>query len=524
MVDELAKDPSRFNDIETLRLMLMQLIESSKSHTNNIEQLTRTIEQLNQTIEQQTQTISLKDDEIRLLKLTLFGKKSERMTSVGTEVKRKRKEDPEKAKRDKEAADKARKENAEAKKQLPEDVVDHAVTDDVCCCPHCGGTTFTPMGFEESLEYEYVPSRLKKIRHRREKKACACKEHIVIAPPPPRVSEGVMYGPGLHANVIVAKCLDSIPFYRLSAQFERVGIPMARSTICDMFHRGPGLLMPIYDRIIKLIPSFTHINADETRIMVQEKGKCRKAFIWVFIAGPFVAYVFSPSRSGQTPIRVLGESAGILQVDGYSGYNQVTTPDKRTRAGCLGHSRRKFIEAKETAPAVADHVISVIRELYEVEYDAADQDILGTEKHMLLRQIRSKPLLEGLKSYLEEEQPKHLPKGSMANAIAYFIGNWDALSLFLKDSKIALDNNLSERQLRLIALGRKNYLFVGNDVAGQDLAIMQTLVATCVQNGVNPQTYLTDVLIRIQTHPQSRLDELLPNNWKPPPDAIAVLP
>jgi len=298
-----------------------------------------------------------------------------------------------------------------------------------------------------------------------------------------------------------------------------VGIPLARSTICDMFHRSAGLLAPIYDRMIELIPMEKYVNADETRIKVQEEEKTREASMWTFIGGPFVAYVFSPSRSGEIPVKILGDSTGVLQVDQYSGYNQVTTPDKRRRAGCMGHARRKFFEARDKAPDLVRHVLDQILELYIVEYDAAEEKILGTDKHRMMRQVRSKPILEDLKAFLENEEPNHLPKGPVAKAIGYFTGNYDALKLFLTDPNIPLDNNISERQLRLIALGRKNYLFVGHDVAGQNLAILQTFVATCVAGGVNPQEYLTDVLIRIQNHPQARIDELLPHNWeRPPPD------
>ena len=504
--------------------MLEELLELSKSHrdtiarqTASIEELTQTIKQQTQTIEQQTQTIELKNDEIALLKKMLFGPKSEKFVSVDTEMKRRRKKDPKKSKEDKEKAKQKRRENAEAKKKLPKEEREHKVKDEDCRCPHCGGTTYTMLGYEESEEYEYVPAHFKRIVHRREQKACTCKNHIVIAPAPVRVSEGVIYGPGMHAHVAVSKCLDSLPFNRLANQFERVGIPMGRSTLCNMFHRAAALLTPLYDRAIALIPTMGYVNADETRIKVQEKGKTRVAYMWVFIAGPFVAYVFSPSRSGQTPSKILGDSTGILQVDQYSGYNQVTTPEKRQRAGCLGHARRKFHEAKGKAPELVRHVLGEILKIYEVEYDAAAADVLGGDQHLAMRQLRSKPLLDSLKEYLEDEQPKHLPKGPVGKAISYFLNNWSAMSLFLTDPKIRLDNNISEGHLRLIALGRNNYLFVGHDVAGQNLAKLQTLVASCVANNVNPQEYLADVIIRIQTHPQSKIDDLLPHNWKPPP-------
>lgn len=504
MVDGLPKDLNELTDLATMRAMLGQLIEMMKASQESVAKLTATIE--------------LRDDEIKQLKQMLFGQKSEKMVSVDREVKKRRKKNAAQVAKDKERARQKRKQNAAAKKKLQQEEKEHKVEDDDCKCPFCGGDKYTVLGWDESVEYEYVPAHFKKVVHRREKKACTCGQHILTGPAPVRVSDNVIYGPGMHAHVIVSKCLDSIPFYRLSKQFERTGIPLARSSICDMFHRSAGLLTPIYDRIIELLPQEKYVNADETRIKVQEDEKTREAWMWAFIAGPFVAYVFSPSRSGETPVKVLGDSKGILQADQYSGYNQVTTPDKRDRAGCLGHARRKFFEAKGKAPELAEHVLEKILDLYIVEYDAADEEILGSEKHLMMRQVRSKPILEGLKKYLDEEKPNHLPKGPAGKAIGYFTGNYKSLELFLSDPNIPLDNNISERQLRLIALGRKNYLFVGHDVAGQNLAILQTFVATCVANKINPQEYLTDVLIRIQTHPHSKIDELLPHNWKPPPE------
>lgn len=232
-----------------------------------------------------------------------------------------------------------------------------------------------------------------------------------------------------------------------------------------------------------------------------------------------VAYRFSPDRSGRTPIEVLGETTGVLQVDGYTGYNQVTTPKKRKRAGCWAHARRKFFAALETQPDEANVAIDLIRELYEVEYQAAENQILRSEQHAALRRVRSKKIVDTLMTWAEKVKPKHRPKSPLGVALKYMLNQRKPLERFLQDPKIPLDNNIAEQHLRLIALGRKNFLFVGHDQAGHNLAILQTLVSTCTANGVNPQSYLTDVLIRIQDHPQSQLDELLPWNWRAPPKA-----
>jgi transposase len=172
-----------------------------------------------------------------------------------------------------------------------------------------------------------------------------------------------------------------------------------------------------------------------------------------------------------------------------------------------------FFKALPNTPE-AREVLDQIVELYKVEYVAAELGILGTDDHLALRRRRSRRILNRLKKQLEKEKPKHLPEGPMGRAITYAQNQWSTLEVFLTDPKLRLDNNLSENSLRIMALGRKNFLFVGHDVAGDNLAALQTIVATCRLHGVNPYDYIRDVLIRVQSHPASRLDELLPFNWK----------
>jgi len=214
---------------------------------------------------------------------------------------------------------------------------------------------------------------------------------------------------------------------------------------------------------------------------------------------------------------VLGDSTGVLQVDGYTGYNHVTTPEKRARAGCWAHARRKYFGALESAPNEAQWAIEKIREIYEVEYLAAEKNILGNAQHLRMRKAKSKELVEELMDWAEEQRPKQRPKSPLATALKYTLNQRKSLEQFLSDPKIRLDNNIAEQYLRLIALGRKNFLFVGHDEAGENLAVLQTLVSTCLANKVNPQPYLTDVLMRIANHPHQQIDDLLPWNWHPDP-------
>lgn len=488
-----SEDLDRIEDLEALKALMRELIE--------------VIESLRQTIER-------KDQELAELRRLLFGRKSERLPSVQSELKKRRDVRQKRADQEKTVArrDAARR----ARKELPTEEVVHEVGEEDLRCPHCGGTEFVDLPDEVSSEYEFVPSRLVQRRHLRRKKACRCGQHIVTAPAPARVSEGVQYGPGFHAHVVVSKCLDSMPLYRQARALSRAGVEIQRSTLCDLFHRTADLLEPLHRRMLELIQQSKYVRADETPQPVLDKNKTRRGYMWNFNTDELVAYVFSAGRSGETPASVLGDSAGFLQTDAYSGYNRVTTPEGRTRVGCWSHGRRKLFEAKDLAPEECRHALDVILKLYEVEYRAAEENILGSDRHLAMRRSESRRIVEEFHKWLEEQKERFAPRSPMGQAVRYPLNHWESLTRFLEDAKLPLDNNMSERLLRVIALGRKNFLFVGHNGAGHNLAVLQSLVSTCQINGVDPQAYLTDVLIRIQTHPQSRIDELLPHRWQPP--------
>jgi transposase len=192
----------------------------------------------------------------------------------------------------------------------------------------------------------------------------------------------------------------------------------------------------------------------------------------------------------------------------------VTLPHGRVRVGCWAHTRSKFFEALPTAPE-AQQALDFILELYRIEDQALQQEVVRTPAHRALRQRHSAPVLMRMHEWLQLQRPLHLPKSPMGEAIRYALNQWQALGLFLHDERLPLDNNRSEAALRAAAQGRKNFLFVDHEVAGQNLAGLYSLVMTCEANGINPEQYLEDVLLRIQTHPQSRIDELLPHHWKP---------
>jgi transposase len=492
-------NPDEIHDLETAREIIRSLCDVIRSLEKRIENL---------------------EVENAQLRRAFLGPRSERLTSIQNEIHTALEAKATETPFSSEGAKRLRRSRAEGphkKKRLLAEEVKHGFSEGELHCPYCEckSEDFRALGQGEiSFEYEYIPPRFKCLKHIRQKMRCACGATVMTAPGPQRVSENVVYGPGMHAQVIVSKCADAIPLNRQAKALQREGLPVCRSTLCDLFHRAATLLEPIHTRMKELIPQSGVVNADETSIPVQQKGHTRRAFIWTFIADAFVVYEYSANRSGETPSRILGESSGFLQVDGYSGYNHVTTPEKRTRVGCLAHARRYFWAALEQTPNDARYALDQILELYLVEYEAAEKKLLGTEAHGVLRQERSQPVMEAFHQWLEQQQPLHPPKSPMGQAIGYALNQWEHLILFLTDFRLSLDNNISERMLRIIALGRKNFLFVGHDEAGEHLAMLQSLVATCEMHQINPQQYISDVLIRIQTHPASRLDELLPHRWK----------
>lgn len=466
--------------------------------------------QLMDLLDQLRVTLAAQEAENAELKKALFGPKSERKKTPAERTKPTVSQEEAKARQ----ADgkKKRAANREARQELPAEDEAHPTP---TTCPTCQSSgPFEALPPVVSYQTEVVQAHLRRIRHIQEKCVCGCGQ-ILSGPAPVRVGDCSHYGPGLHADAVVSKCADAIPIHRLARRYGRAGFKIARSTLTDLFHRSAELLQPLHRRLLELVALATYVNADETPQPVMDSNHCRRGYIWTFIGGPIVAFVFSASRSGLTALRVLGDSDGVLQVDGYTGYNQVTTPSRRRRVGCIAHVRRYFYKAQDANQAEADHVLDLIRKLYRVEVDAAALGLLGTPAHRAIRRARSKPLMDDWKKWLDEQQPLHTPKGPLGKAIGYAINQWKHLQPFLEDPKIRLDNNISEGKLRIIALGRDNFRWVGHDVAGEHLAILQTLVSTCVACGINPHDYLADVLLRVATHPASALDDLLPMNWKP---------
>ena len=266
--------------------------------------------------------------DIEVLKRAVFGKRSEKLPSIKEQL---RVGDG----RNSPAAQERRRQNAEKRTELPERLIHHRIPDEQRVCPKCGNAQLRSLGEgKTSTVYEHISERFEREVHIQETLACRCGEGIVTAPPPAKVVDKGQYGPGFIAHLVTAKCGDSLPLYRLEKHYQRLGIPIARATMVEQFHRAAELLAPIANRLVDEIAAAEVVQADETPLKVQAPKKTRTSYLWTFIAGKNIAYRYSPSRSGETAQKLLGGSKGALVVDAYTGYNSVVTPDGRVRVGC----------------------------------------------------------------------------------------------------------------------------------------------------------------------------------------------
>jgi transposase len=446
--------------------------------------------------------------ELADLKRQVFGKKSERRKPSKMPAAVTHRPTPE------QTAEKRRATKTAREAKLETEIVPVPVPPAQCACPKCGATELRLVGDgKSSVVIEYVPSYFRRRVYQRETRACRCGEYIVTAPAPDRVGEGTRYAPSFVAHLVVSKCADAGAQHRLEKAYARTGVPIARSTMNDLFHRAADELRPLWSRMRVRVRAKSHVAADETSIVMQDRSS--KAFVWTFVTDDLLFYEFAISRSGETPVNVLGESTGAIQCDAYSGYNKITKPGRRTRAGCLAHARRKIFECRELPEAT--EALELIRDLYRIEHDAKKAGFAGSDAHAEMRRTRGRPLYAKLLCWAHRTRAANAPKTKFGKAARYILKNFRELGRYLGDVALAIDNNAAERALRRVALGRKNFLFVGNEQAGQNLAVLYSLVATAEHHGLNPLDYLTDVLTRVGK--EREVDALLPDRWKPPDTA-----
>lgn len=443
--------------------------------------------------------------QLKELRKARFGKSSEKRKTPKMPPPVPPKNDPQ------EATDKRRR-NAELRDlTCKEEVVE---VPGPCSCAKCSGRNLKVIGTKSSVSYEHVREHLRKRTCVRETSKCQDCGHVETAPAPVRFAHKTRYAPSFVAHLIYAKWANSMPQYRLEKSYRALGIPMSRSTMCDLVHRAADELEPLYQRMCELVRQAPDVHADETTIRQQKLDK--KAFLWVFVAPDVTFYRYATTRSGSVPREVLGDSRGRLVVDQYTGYNHITTIGNRERAGCLAHARRKIFEQSHYPEA--EEALELIAQIYRVEAESRQRGD-SLEELRACREHESRPLFGKLLCWARRNRHEHEPRSAMGKAIRYLLKNRRELACFLRHPTIPPDNNPAEAALRRVAVGRGNYLFVGNERTGHNHAVLYSLVATCEKHGINPLDYLGDVLLRVQDHPASRIDELLPHRWKPPSGA-----
>jgi hypothetical protein len=323
--------------------------------------------------------------------------------------------------------------------------------------------------------------------------------------------------------VLVSKYCDHLPLYRQSQIFARQGVELDRSTLANWVGGAVWWLEPLQERLAKHVFAAQTLFADDTPIPVLDpgRGRTKTGRLWVYARDerpwcgpdpPAVVYLYSPDRRAERPAAHLKQFKGIVQVDGYPGFERLCTGGHIQLAACWAHARRKFYEVHQaTSSPVAAEALRRIAELYAIEANIRGQ---SSATRQSVRRTKSLPLVEAMKVWLEMELNRVPPRGGLAEAIRYALARWSALCRFLDDGRIELDNNTVERAIRPIALGRKNHLFAGSDGGAARWATVASLLATAKLNSVEPFAYLKDVLERLSNgHPMSRLDDLLPWNW-----------
>jgi len=483
--------------------------------------------------------VEQKDFIISKLQKMLFGPKSERFVKpevpvnqpslFGEDPQQKVEDKPvEKQKISYERA-KPVKKNRETKRiPLPEDLPRVRVVIE----PEEDVSNLTKIGEEVTEVLDIIPPKFQVIQIVRPKYAKPGSETedvenpILIAPMVHRVIDKGIPSTRLLAYIIISKFVNHLPYYRQIEMFKRIGVTVKSNTINGWIAKVCVLLKPLYDAFCTYHFSKDYLQGDETKIKVlkvKKKGKKAKAhtgWFWVYYdpIGNEVAFIFDPGRGRVYPAQHLKNFSGKLQTDGLDVYTAFDKLDYIELFGCMAHVRRKFDEALKNDKTRAEFVLLKIQALYKIE-ELARSENYTPQQRLALRQLKAAPIMAELKTYLDGLYDSHqvLPKSAIGIATRYALGRWKYLQRYLHDGAVEIDNNLVENAIRIVALGRKNYLFAGSEKGAQWAAMIYTFVSSAIRQGHNPLEYLTDVLRRLPDIKPSNLHQLFPLNWTPAP-------
>jgi transposase len=398
---------------------------------------------------------------------------------------------------------------------LPRQEVRHDIgpQERVCSC----GREKAQIGEDVTEQLDYVPGKLVVLRHVYPKYACSCcKYGVTSAEPVTNPTERGLAAPGLLAFILVSKFSEHLPLYRQQDVLSRHGIFMARSTLCGWLAQCAGLLRPLVELMQRRILQSHVIQADETPVQVLDptRDSTRTGYFWAYIGDdqrPYTLYDYRDSRGQEGPAAVLKDYRGYLQTDAYSSYEAVVgkSAGRIVSVGCWAHARRDFFDARLNQSREVSYVLGLIAQLYDIE------DMIrlkGAAERLAARQERSVPVLERLGAYLREQKASALPKSQYGQAIGYALNHWDELRPFTEDGRLEIDNNTAERTLRLCAISRKNWLFVGSDQGGKTAAVCFSILAGAKRHRIEPLAYVRALLTALSSNDVD-LEALLPDVW-----------
>ncbi|MHC4539519.1 MAG: IS66 family transposase [Planctomycetota bacterium] len=495
-------------DISTLQAMVLQLLSDVNEKNRQIDDLQNQLEWFKRHV------FGRRSEKLSLDQLTLF----QGMTAEQTAT-------PEESSQDPTDVPQRSKKHLNGRRPLPEDlprerIEYHPPQEDLICS--CCGQAKQAIGEEVTEELDYVPASFVVRQHVRIKYACRnCQEGVVIADLPARPIEKGRPGTGLLAHVLTSKYCDHLPLHRQEGIWKRHGVHIMRSTMCDWVRDCADLLSPIVRYMQTVILQSKKIHTDDTPVPIQDgsRRQTRKGYLWAYIGDKNdVVFDYTRTHSRDGPVAFLGDYSGYVHADAYKGYDAFFEKGNATEVACWAHTRRKFFDSLTTDPRRAHEMLAMIGKLYDVEQQAKE-DGLDAIAIKDLRQKQSKPILEDISDCLDDWSIEVLPKSPIGQAVSYARGQWMALNQYTENGDLDIDNNLAERILRIVAIGRKNWLFAGSDAGGERAAIVYSLVASCKLCEIDPFQYLRDVLDRVSTHPAKKVAQLTPAGWKRPPIA-----
>jgi transposase len=477
---------------------------------------------------------------LRLRQHTIFGRKSEKLDASSTmpllpsfehifdEVHEDEEEETDKAQDEGVKPQKSRKKPGRRPlpPELPREKVIYDIGSDekVCACGH----PLHKIGEETSEQLDYIPAQVKVVQNVRYKYGCkSCQETVKLAPLTPQPIPKSIATPGLLSHVLVSKYQDHLPLYRQSMIWERIGVDLQRSTMSNWVLKCGALLSPIVELFKKKIVTGDYARADETTAQVlKEPGRKAqtKSYMWVYMSGsktnPAIVYEYHPTRNEECPGAFLSNFKGYLQSDAYQGYNAVTKQKDVIRVGCWGHCRRKFTDVLKISSGKkgkAFEAVTVIGKLYDIERLMKEEGRTPDEVKAI-RLKKSKPILEAFKKWVDTQVVVTAPKTPLGKAFRYASRQWAHLIVYLEDGRLDIDNNACERAIKPFAVGRKNWLFMGNVEGAKAAANIYSIIETCKANDVNAYQYLRHVLQEIPKTSQENLASLLPWNCKLQPE------